>query len=58
MIDNPQRKVLPKEISDKFPNEFDRWMNQGTGDCLDFHYCMVELTELLKRVKENELEQK
>ena len=53
MIDNPDRKVLPKEISDKFDNQFDRLMHGGTGDCLNFHYFMVELKAFLKTVEEN-----
>ena len=53
MIDNPHRKVLPKEISDKFDNEFDRLMHGGTGDSLSFHYIMVELKAFLKAAEEN-----
>ena len=51
MIDNPSRKVLPKEISDKFDNEFDRLINSGTGDCLSFNYDVIELRRFLKEVE-------
>jgi len=52
MIDNPQRRVMPKEYSEKFDNVFDRWMNQGTGDCLDFHYTLVELNQFMREIEQ------
>jgi len=54
MIDNPQRRVMPKEYSEKFDNVFDRWMNQGTGDCLDFHYTLVELNQFMREIEQRQ----
>lgn len=53
ILDNPQRKIMPKEYSDKLDPFFDKWMNSGMGDALDWCYIIIKNNRMLKEAKEN-----